>query len=53
MTPGADSSLCLRLAEELCSTFSLCAKLIFHVATSMRLAAFSSLTKPNYLAAGE
>ena len=39
MTPGADSSLCLPLAKELCSTFSLCAKLIFHVATSMRLAA--------------
>jgi hypothetical protein len=39
MTPGADSSRCLPLAKELCSTFSLCAKLISHVATSMRLAA--------------
>ena len=39
MTPGADSNLFLPFAKELCSTFSLCAKLIFHVATSMRLAA--------------
>ena len=39
MTAGADSSLCLRLAKELCSAFSLCAKLISHVATSMGLAA--------------
>src|SRR5664279_15654 len=38
MTPAADSSLCLRLAKELCSAFSLCAKLISHVASSMHLA---------------
>jgi hypothetical protein len=39
MTPGADSNLFLPLAKELCSAFLLCAKLISHVATSMRLAA--------------
>ena len=38
MTPAADSSLCLRLTKELCSAFSLCAKLISHVASSMHLA---------------
>jgi len=39
MTSGADFNLLLPLAKELCSAFLLCAKLISHVATSMRLAA--------------
>jgi hypothetical protein len=37
--PSQSCALCLRLAKELCSAFSLCAKLISHVATSMRMAA--------------